>query len=102
MDFRSARHYISSYQDTLGLELVNIMDKTLVFIDNARRADYRRLRQWWLSLLLRLKQRRAARKDLAILRNFSDAELKDIGLSRIDLMSIETGEILRDSSRSRR
>jgi len=102
MVFRFARRYSPGYPDSFDSEQGNSVDKTLTFIDSAHRADERQLQQWLQSLMLRLKQWRAARKDLAILRNLSDYELKDIGLCRSDLMSIESGEIFRDDSRSRR
>lgn len=102
MVFCSVCHYIPSYLDSLGSKLENLMDKIVVFPGGACRAAYRRLLQWWQSLVLGLKERRAASRDLDILRNFSDAELMDIGLSRNDLMSIKTGEIFRDNSRCKR
>lgn len=76
------------------------MDKTLTIIDSVHRADDRQLQQWLQSLMLRLKRWRAARKDYGLLQNFSDAELKDIGLCRSDLMAIKTGAIFDDDTRS--
>lgn len=78
------------------------MDKSLVFIDVAQSACYQSLLQWGQSLATRMKKWRAARRDMDSLRNFSDAELKDIGLSKSDLMSIETGEIFGDNTRCKR
>ena len=78
------------------------MDKSLLFIGVTHSAYYQRLLQWWQSLASRMREWRAARRDMNALRNFSDAELKDIGLSKSDLMSIETGEIFRDHSRCQR
>ncbi len=78
------------------------MDKSLVSIGVAHSAYYQGLLQWGQSLAMRMKKWRSARRDMDSLRNFSDAELKDIGLSKSDLMSIETGEISRDNSRCKR
>lgn len=78
------------------------MEKSLVFIGVAHGAYYQGLRQWRQSLATRMKKWRAERRDVNSLRNLSDAELKDIGLSKSDLMSIETGEIFRDNSRCKR
>ncbi|MCX7175200.1 MAG: DUF1127 domain-containing protein [Proteobacteria bacterium] len=90
------------HRDSFGSELVNFVDKTLVLINSTRRENCRRLLQWLQSLVLRLKERRAERRSLDILSKLSNAELKDIGLSRSDLMSVETGEIFRDISRRKR
>ncbi|MBI5921310.1 MAG: DUF1127 domain-containing protein [Betaproteobacteria bacterium] len=78
------------------------MEKALFLIDSTDSADHRRLLQWLPNLVGKLRQWRASRNDYDILENFSDTDLKDIGLSRCDLLSIRTGEMFRDDSRRMR
>lgn len=80
----------------------NIVNKTLLYPYSAGSDDSQRLLQWLQHLSHQLGQWRAARRGLEMLRNFDDAQLKDIGLSSSDLMSIESNAIFRDSSRRKR
>jgi len=78
------------------------MDKSLNYPGVDHSACIQRLLQWRKDILLRVKRWRAARRDIEILGNLSDEALKDIGVSRSDLMSIETGDFLTDASRRKR
>jgi uncharacterized protein YjiS (DUF1127 family) len=49
-----------------------------------------------------LREQRPRRRTLGIIEHLSDRELKDIGLSQSDLMSIKGGMYFRDGSRRRR
>ena len=55
------------------------------------------LKQWWRSYLKRRMERAAASQ----LWSLSDRELKDIGLTRSQIMGVVTGEVARDRTFSR-